>query len=101
MGPPGREPGSLLCADIRTAQGASIVRRHGWPKVIAGDGVRATIIMDIDRESETRALHPFGYAAISLPQAPSVHLPPLGRIHRFADRRWPGLAPDDHRAKKR
>ena len=53
------------------------------------------------RESETRALHPRGYAAIPLPQAPSVRLPSLGRTHRFAARRWPGLAPDDHRAKKR
>ena len=51
------------------------------------------------RESETRALHPRGYAAISLPQAPSVRLPSLGRTHRFAGRRWPGVAPDDYRAK--
>jgi protein-S-isoprenylcysteine O-methyltransferase Ste14 len=59
-------------------------------------------IADHDRKSETRALHPRGHAATSLPQAPSVHLPSLGRTHRFADhRRQPGLAPDDHRAKKR
>ena len=47
-----------------------------------------------ERVSETRALHPSGYAAISLPQAPSVHLLSLGRTHRFADHRWPELAPD-------
>ena len=45
MEPPGREPGSLLCRDIRAEQGASIVRRHGWRKVIADKGVRNTIIM--------------------------------------------------------
>ena len=44
MGPPGREAGSLLCGDIRTEQGASIVRCHGRGKVIADD-VRDTIIM--------------------------------------------------------
>jgi hypothetical protein len=38
-------PGSLLCGDIRTAQGASIVRRHGRRKVIADNDVRDPIIM--------------------------------------------------------
>jgi hypothetical protein len=84
--------------------GLYVVRRHGRRKVIAADEVRDTIITvppDIDRESETRALHPHGYAATSLPQAPSVHLLSLGRTDRFADHRWPELAPDHHRAKKR
>jgi protein-S-isoprenylcysteine O-methyltransferase Ste14 len=31
-GPPGREADSLLCGDIQTEQGASIVRRHGGRK---------------------------------------------------------------------
>jgi hypothetical protein len=41
--------------------------------------VGAKAIAGNDRKSETRALHPRGYAATSLPQAPSVHLPLLGR----------------------
>jgi hypothetical protein len=46
MVPPGREAGSPLCGDIRTEQGASIVRRHGRRKVIAADDdVRDRIIM--------------------------------------------------------
>jgi hypothetical protein len=40
--PPGREADSLLCGDIRTGQGASIVRRPVGEKVIA----------DHDTESE-------------------------------------------------
>ncbi len=31
----------------------------------------------------------------------SCRLPSLGRTDQFTDRRWPGLAPDDHGAKKR
>ena len=72
--------------------GLYVLRRHGRRKVIADDDVRDTIITvppDIDRESETRALHPRGYAATSLPQAPSVHLPSLGRTDRFAGHRRP------------
>ena len=42
--------------------------------------VGENVIAYHDRESETRALHPRGYAAISLPQAPSVRLPSLGGL---------------------
>jgi hypothetical protein len=81
------------------------------PVFLAGDGRRldrhgaaaAAVArsMPAAAPAETGALYPRGDAATSLPQAPSVRLPSLGRIDRFADRRWPGLAPDDHRPKKR
>jgi protein-S-isoprenylcysteine O-methyltransferase Ste14 len=71
--------------------GLYVLRRHDRRKAIAEN----------DRESETRALHPYGYAATSLPQAPSVRLPSLGRTDRFAGHGRSELAPDDHRATKR
>jgi hypothetical protein len=45
LGDRGGRADSLLCGDIRTEQGASIVRRHGRRKVIADNDIRDTIIM--------------------------------------------------------